>query len=123
MADINDYIGNCKFDFTEREKSLMDIFAGSWEHCHNSSCMDCEFNNGNDKFGILLCMSYQYAKKLIDNGYEKVMHGEWKQCFEDWRKQIDGDECSACGFQHYGTSITHYHYCPNCGARMDGDTE
>ena len=48
-----------------------------------------------------------------------VRHGRWKQCFEDWRKQIEGDECSVCGFQHYGTSIGHYNYCPNCGAKMD----
>ena len=49
----------------------------------------------------------------------EVKHGYWKECFEDWRKQIAGDECSACGFQHYGTCISHYHYCPNCGAKMD----
>lgn len=49
----------------------------------------------------------------------EVVHGEWKPCYEDWRKQIEGDECSACGFRHYGTSIRHYHYCPNCGAKMD----
>lgn len=51
---------------------------------------------------------------------QEVKHGEWKECFEDWRKQIAGDECSSCGFQHYGSSIVHYHYCPNCGATMDG---
>lgn len=50
----------------------------------------------------------------------EVKHGEWKLCYEDWRKQIAGDECSVCGFQHFGVSISHYHYCPNCGARMDG---
>ena len=50
-----------------------------------------------------------------------VVHGRWKQCFEDWRQQIEGDKCSACGFEHYGPSINHYHYCPNCGARMDGE--
>lgn len=50
-----------------------------------------------------------------------VVHGRWEQCFEDWRKQIVGDKCSACGFEHYGTSIGYYHYCPNCGAKMDGD--
>lgn len=38
---------------------------------------------------------------------------------EEWRKQIAGDECSVCGFQHFGASISHYHYCPNCGAKMD----
>lgn len=50
-----------------------------------------------------------------------VVRGRWVQCFEDWRKQIEGDKCSACGFEHYGTSIANYHYCPNCGAKMDGD--
>lgn len=52
----------------------------------------------------------------------EVRHGKWQPCYEDWRKQIEGDECSACGFQHYGTNIRDYPYCPNCGARMDGDT-
>jgi rubrerythrin len=49
----------------------------------------------------------------------EVKRGKWKECFEDWRKQISGDECSVCGFQHYGVSMTIYNYCPNCGARMD----
>jgi predicted Zn-ribbon and HTH transcriptional regulator len=57
--------------------------------------------------------------KAVFERFEEVKHGYWKECFEDWRKQIVGDECSACGFQHYGTSISHYHYCPNCGAKMD----
>ena len=51
---------------------------------------------------------------------EPVRHGRWEQCFEDWRKQIEGDKCSACGFEHYGCNIRSYSYCPNCGARMDG---
>ena len=48
-----------------------------------------------------------------------VRHGRWEQCFEDWRQQIEGDKCSVCGFEHYGTSIRNYNYCPNCGAKMD----
>ncbi len=52
-----------------------------------------------------------------------VVHGKWESCFEDWRKQIEGDKCSACGYEHYGTNIRHYHYCPNCGAKMDGDAD
>lgn len=50
---------------------------------------------------------------------KEAKHGKWGQCYENWRHQIEGDKCSICGFQHYGTSITHYHYCPNCGAKMD----
>lgn len=51
---------------------------------------------------------------------EPVVHGKWELCFEDWRKEIEGDKCSICGFEHYGTCIRSYNYCPSCGCRMDG---
>lgn len=37
---------------------------------------------------------------------EPVRHGRWERCFEDWRQQIEGDKCSACGFEYYGTGIS-----------------
>lgn len=51
---------------------------------------------------------------------EPVRHGRWLKCFEDWRQQIEGSKCSACGFEYYGTGISRFRYCPNCGAKMDG---
>lgn len=47
----------------------------------------------------------------------EVVHGRWIEChdtemFEAW------DECSLCGIGTLGQTP----YCPNCGARMDGDT-
>lgn len=50
---------------------------------------------------------------------QAIKRGKWKLCYEDRRMQIAGDECSARGFQHYGACISHYHYCPNCGAKME----
>lgn len=50
---------------------------------------------------------------------EPVRHGAWYQCFEDWRQQQEGNKCSVCGFEYYGTGIRSFHYCPNCGAKMD----
>lgn len=50
---------------------------------------------------------------------EPVRHGAWYQCFEDWRQQQEGNKCSVCGFEYYGTGIRAFHYCPNCGAKMD----
>lgn len=47
-----------------------------------------------------------------------VVRGEWIECFEDWRKQIVGDKCSICGFEHYGSR---YNFCPNCGRDMRGE--
>lgn len=70
-----------------------------------------------------LCPTCERALERLRNYAAPVVHGRWEQCFEDWRKQIEGDKCSMCGFGHYGASIAHYHFCPNCGAKMDGGME
>lgn len=54
---------------------------------------------------------------------EPVRHGAWYPCFEDWRQQQEGNKCSVCGFEYYGTGIRAFHYCPNCGAKMDLEVE
>lgn len=54
---------------------------------------------------------------------EPVRHGRWNRCFEDWRQQIEGDKCSLCGFEYYGTCISRFRYCPGCGSKMDGGAE
>lgn len=46
-----------------------------------------------------------------------VKHGRWLQCFEDWRHQMEGDECSVCGFKIFGSPD--FNYCPRCGAKME----
>lgn len=62
----------------------------------------------------------QMVKEWMDNKPDaEEKRGKWELCYEDWRKQIDGDKCSACGYEHYGSCISHYKYCPNCGARMN----
>lgn len=72
-----------------------------------------------------LCCGYlpEMSEKEFDDfpaaDVEPVRHGLWKQCFEDWRQQIDGNECFVCGFKYFGTGIRSFHYCPNCGAKMD----
>lgn len=68
-------------------------------------------------------MTGWYKRDIREADTPAVVHGQWKRCFEDWRHQLEGDECSACGFQHYGIGIAHYLYCPNCGAKMDGGGE
>lgn len=83
---------------------------------HNEVCYRREvFNDIEEHIRKLGCMDF-----IARADVQEIKHGEWKLCYEDWRMQIAGDECSACGFQHYGTCISHYHYCPNCGAKMDG---
>ena len=52
-----------------------------------------------------------------------VVHGRWQRLIVDRRHQIEGDECSACGFVYGGLGIAYFRYCPNCGAKMDGGSE
>ena len=86
------------------------------EDCiHNEVCYRREVcNDIEEHIRKLGCMDF-----IARADVQEMKHGEWKLCYEDWRMQIAGDECSACGFQHYGTCISHYHYCPNCGAKME----
>lgn len=64
-----------------------------------------------------LDMALTYLRPVSREQVER-MRGAWEICFEDWRKQMAGDQCSKCGFQHYGSSINHYKFCPACGAPM-----
>lgn len=64
--------------------------------------------NGEEAYNEFLTMLNETPAVEV----EPVRHGHWEQCFEDWRKQIEGDKCSACGFEHYGCSIKSYSYCP-----------
>ncbi len=50
-----------------------------------------------------------------------VRHGAWYPCFEDWRQQQEGNKCSVCGFEYYGTGIRSFHYCPHPEIGMDYD--
>ena len=70
---------------------------------------------GYDKEAVALALT---ALRPVSREQVERMRGEWQVCFEDWRKQMAGDQCSKCGFQHYGTSTHHYKFCPACGAPM-----
>lgn len=61
----------------------------------------------------------QILRDLPAADVEPVRHGAWYQCFEDWRQQQEGNKCSVCGFEYYGTGTRSFHYCPNCGSKMD----
>ena len=50
----------------------------------------------------------------------EVVHGRWKPVDHDGSWRVD--MCSVCHKRmHYVDYDQHYQYCPNCGAKMDGD--
>ena len=64
--------------------------------------------------------------KLLDTDVAPVRHGRWES-FEDVFLETCY-ECSECGLKFYlvdgGTPKENsYNYCPNCGARMDGESD
>ena len=51
-----------------------------------------------------------------------VVHGCFEPCFDEngnWRQGFA--KCSNCGKEYYAQVINHFGYCPNCGAKMDGE--
>lgn len=61
-----------------------------------------------------------YAEALYNAGYRKQSEGEWVHTdkADHW---FGKDECNKC---HYHTfdriDLSHFNFCPNCGARMSG---
>ena len=50
----------------------------------------------------------------------EVVHGRWESVDHDGSWRVD--MCSACHRRmHYVDYDQPYQYCPNCGAKMDGD--
>ena len=57
---------------------------------------------------------------------EPVRHGQWKYTLYDRVGTLttDGDlMCINCGERFFRVIGTWYKYCPNCGAKMDGDVD
>lgn len=55
----------------------------------------------------------------------EVVHGEWTTIEDDYTG-MTALECSECNEEWWfedDPPIKYYHYCPNCGAKMDGGAE
>ena len=73
-----------------------------------------------------LIKALNYDRNQYEQGYADA-----KAIFERpkgrWIDMSSGyafnDKCSKCGFVVHEQFINDYHFCPNCGARMDGEQE
>lgn len=81
-------------------------------------CKDCSRNG---TFGCKEDSAFVYACEAITEAptIDPVKHGRWEK-LDLWTKPV----CSVCGepcFGLHGFSYETTTYCPNCGARMEGE--
>ena len=106
------------------EKRLIDADA-EIEAIKKYACKDCESYNG---IKCRACWA-DYLIHWIEDAPKvdvmEVVHGEWEITEDDYLSLVEM-KCSVCG-ESYGFDFfedvtpQNYHYCPNCGAKMDGD--
>lgn len=49
-----------------------------------------------------------------------VRHGRWENCTNHESVDFE-DKCSVCGYTIFADFTHGIRYCPNCGAKMDGE--
>ena len=89
----------------------------------DANVFECVCVNGKSKDfcnGVLYVLDMIDAQPTIDA--VEVVHGEWVQIGYD--KAMDRITCSVCKeyWNICDNDTESFNYCPNCGAKMDGDS-
>ena len=78
--------------------------------------------NGNEHFVLGIESVLEYAENLPTVDAVEVVHGRWEFDHTTVAEKYDVVKCSNCGHEAFAIAIyvKEGHYCPNCGAKMDG---
>ena len=117
----------------KEQEEMMNIICDAWDECRSlKSCKECP-DRPKEYMRMMMCTSLKYTRKFIEAGYTKqstadvaeVKRGEWIDLHDENVLYEQTYKCSACGewfVIEAGTPKENgYKYCPNCGARMDGE--
>lgn len=86
--------------------------------------------NANDLWQkTFICDEVSEVRKFIEQAPTvdavEVVHGRWiERPLDNFRKyEVKCSECGFVGIENYDQYLEPYdfNYCPNCGAKMDGD--
>lgn len=94
--------------------------------------LDCLQEEG-DKYGAYAVDSLLFEiEELPAADVAPVVHARWEGIWGDgYAEDEEGNpqivyeefECSNCGQEHLADGEPEWNYCPECGARMDGDQQ
>jgi hypothetical protein len=65
--------------------------------------------------------NYDDALKMGIKALRAEQHGKWIHDGYDFPHGVDWMHCSECGKRDVYCPATRTNFCPNCGARMDGE--
>lgn len=75
-----------------------------------------------DTLSVPITVIRQNIKDMPTVDAVDVAHGRWIHQ-EEYIRGISDHQyvCSVCGHLYWNARIPNFKYCPNCGAKMDGD--
>ena len=87
------------------------------EKCiHGEICADRGWMDEGDERALVECCNFKNKEDFVE-----VKHGEWIDRDESyWETRCTCSNCNKDGITIDGYPV-HTDYCPNCGAKMDGD--
>lgn len=92
-------------EYIDKEKLLEELRLQCCNDCTNYHELQCRFCDVDSAIGIV-----EDAPKV---DVQKVKYARWKGA------GMGAYYCSLCQEEYSGGN--RFHYCPNCGAKMDGD--
>lgn len=99
-------------EYIKREDAYREIME-----CFKNSEMPEEWENGMHTAGMIVLQDVPSAD------VEPVRHGRWED-FEQHSWSVNlARRCQICGWLVTYTQSIAFAYCPNCGARMDSESD
>lgn len=90
-------------EYIEREAALNRLCNENCGHDYNGNCRNC--------------YTSQFIENIAAADVAPVVHGRWESKRKMYRTpNAKNYTCSECGLP----IAERWHYCPNCGAHMDG---
>jgi hypothetical protein len=120
MSNIEHLIENVLVAMSENPRDTYQAFERAMSQKHNRQMLATVYIKQKELWAIAQYVFYTWVPNLEA---EPVKHGEWKPYKTPIETRQSGWICTNCSGVQSDVSNGDTNYCPNCGARMDGDSD